>query len=145
MGELRSTVDDIEDFNSFIFRALVKLPSHNHKVAAMMVWAIWKMRNDKVWEDVNTSVMVAVRKACENLLEWEVARSRQREDQHAQCVHAEVETRWIKSFVGNLKCNMDAAIFNQEGRDGIGMCIRNDQESFVKAKTMTFDGIPLPQ
>jgi len=33
---------------------------------------------------------------------------------------------WSKPVQGELKCNIDAAIFDQQGCYGVGMCIQNE-------------------
>ncbi|MCH81967.1 hypothetical protein A2U01_0002761 [Trifolium medium] len=47
-------------------------------------------------------------------------------------------TRWQLPMTGTIKCNIDAALFNDQHNFGVGMFIRNYQEKFVKAKTMWF-------
>jgi hypothetical protein len=47
-------------------------------------------------------------------------------------------------MVGELKCNIDVALFKDQHKFGVGMCIRNDQGRFVKARTMWFHGNPPP-
>jgi hypothetical protein len=42
------------------------------------------------------------------------------------------------------KCNINATLFNDQYKFGVGMCIWNDQGRFMKAKTMWFDGNPPP-
>jgi ribonuclease HI len=54
-------------------------------------------------------------------------------------------TRWQPPVTGTVKCNIDAALFNDQHKFGVGMCIRNNQGRFVKAKTMWFDGNPPPK
>lgn len=52
--------------------------------------------------------------------------------------------RWMKPRGGELKYNVNAALFNQEGKYGISLGIRNDKGEFFKPKTITFAEIPLP-
>jgi hypothetical protein len=52
---------------------------------------------------------------------------------------------WQPPVTGTVKCNIDAALFNDQQKFGVGMCIRNDQGNFMKAKTMWFHGTPPPQ
>lgn len=56
------------------------------------------------------------------------------------------ELRWYKpNSEGLLKYNVNAALFTQEGKFGVIMCIRNDRGEFLKAKPMTFHGVPISQ
>jgi ribonuclease HI len=41
-------------------------------------------------------------------------------------------------------CNVDAALFNEEQQFGMGMCIRGAHGTYVKARTMVFEGTSPP-
>lgn len=44
-----------------------------------------------------------------------------------------------------LMMNIDAAIFQQLTKFGIGCCIRDDHGTFISAKTTHFEGLPEPR
>ena len=44
--------------------------------------------------------------------------------------------RWQRPQRGRLKCNVDASFSNQLNRTGIGICIRDDEGTFVLAQTI---------
>jgi hypothetical protein len=44
-----------------------------------------------------------------------------------------------------VKCNVDAAMFEEQRCFGIGMCIRDNRGHFLKAATFWHDGSPPPQ
>ena len=46
-----------------------------------------------------------------------------------------VNHKWRKSADGCYKCNIDAAFSSSTNIVGLGLCIRDDQGSFVLAKT----------
>jgi hypothetical protein len=46
------------------------------------------------------------------------------------------ENRWKKPRRGRLKCNMDALFSSSTDKVGVGMCIRDEEGRFVRAKTM---------
>lgn len=48
---------------------------------------------------------------------------------------------WFKSNVGRYKCNIDASFFKQINKFGIVICIRNETNNFVLAKTKVFEPI----
>jgi ribonuclease HI len=48
------------------------------------------------------------------------------------------DTVWQRPSSGRLKCNIDASFSNSLNRTGIGVCIRDDEGSFVLAKTINF-------
>jgi ribonuclease HI len=53
--------------------------------------------------------------------------------------------RWCKPAVGELKCNVDATIFDQLVGYGIGICIRDEKGEFVKAKLLRKETCIPPQ
>ncbi|KAL6513680.1 hypothetical protein OROHE_019540 [Orobanche hederae] len=115
---------------------------------AMMFWVIWKRRNEKLWEGVVRPVMLAVEGAKELLQQWQLARSSKANSQqhrtatNSTCRQAE---RWQKPNCGELKCNLDAAIFREENKFGGGICVRDENGAFRGAKTMWFYGSPSPR
>jgi len=43
-----------------------------------------------------------------------------------------------------VKCNIDAALFTDQGCFGVGMCLRNSRGRFIKALSKWYDSIPTP-
>jgi hypothetical protein len=53
--------------------------------------------------------------------------------------------QWTVPTIGELKCNVDAAIFKDVNMFGAGMCIRDDKGRFIHAQTIWSAGQPSPQ
>jgi hypothetical protein len=53
--------------------------------------------------------------------------------------------RWEKPAPSEVKCNVDAAIFKDQGCYGVGMCLRDENGHFIAAKTAWFHGLAQPQ
>jgi len=49
--------------------------------------------------------------------------------------------KWIKPIEGRFKCNIDVSFSQLSNRVGIGVCIRDDTNTFVLAKTEWFTPI----
>lgn len=50
------------------------------------------------------------------------------------------EFKWKKPSPGRkMKCNIDASFPNHDNRVGIGMCVRNEEGTFVLSKTEWFE------
>lgn len=117
---------------SVIFKALHKLSKNNQVVFACTIWSIWKQRNDLIWRN-ESMLRVAVCARGTNLLNsWQnaqVCRNRTIVQQQLNENHT-----WKKSDVGRFKCNVDVAFSTATNRVGIGICIRDEQGSFVLAK-----------
>lgn len=103
----------------------------------MVLWQIWRERNSKFWNGSNKSPQVAVHTASVALQEWVHARGdldKNTSSTRGKCLawHAP-PLRW-------LKLNVDAAFFEDSCQMGFGFVLRNDQGSFVAARSMTIDG-----
>ena len=71
--------DKLETVDGFVdlFFQLIKLLSHdNVHMFAMTMWCIWKHRNEKLWEDVETRPTISVRLARESLHQWQQVHSK---------------------------------------------------------------------
>ncbi|MCH81405.1 cytochrome P450 [Trifolium medium] len=78
-------------------------------------------------------------RACMVLTEWQSAQAEHKERNNRQQQPAEVS--WTKPSPGRYKCNIDASFSPGLNRVGLGTCIRDDQGSFVLAKTEWFSPI----
>ncbi|MCH84206.1 60S ribosomal protein L23 [Trifolium medium] len=108
----------------------------------MMLWCLWKRRNEKVWEEVVQPVRMSIQLARDLLYQWRFVR--QKEDKASNNSDNNI-MRWQPPLSGEVECNIGAALFKDQHKFGIGMCIRNDQGIFMRARTMWFNGrIPSP-
>nr|KYP45089.1 Putative ribonuclease H protein At1g65750 family [Cajanus cajan] len=124
-------IDNGEDFKDTIFSLISNL---HHDIACKVIiilWSIWRNRNDKVWSDTTTPPGIAVHKAMQRYSEWQFAKVKDKSTSQQQ---PHVNT-WTKPLPGLLKCNVDAAVFKEENIMGFGLCIRNADGSFIKAKS----------
>jgi hypothetical protein len=105
----------------------------------MMLWCLWKRRNEKIWENAEQLVSVSIQQARDFWAQW-----RQFQTVQAATTQANDDKNviWQPPEDGEIKCNIDAAIFKELNRHGIGMFIRNNKGEFIRAKTMWFDGTP---
>jgi len=113
-----------QNVSTVIFNVLQSIGPNNQAVFACILWSIWKQRNDFIWRS-ETSLWVAV---CERgltlLASWQNAQDSR--NRTVVQVQETVNHKWRKPAEGCYKCNIDA---------GLGVCIRDDQGSFVLAKT----------
>jgi hypothetical protein len=138
--------DRLKIANGFIdlfFQLLELLSQQNLHMFAMTLWCIWKRRNEKLWNDVDIRPDVSVRLARESLVQWQQVRRKQQQMQaistHSSGLLVQNNTstiRWEKPAPGEVKCNVDMAIFKDQGCYGVGMCLRDENGHFIAAKTV---------
>ncbi|GAU25475.1 hypothetical protein TSUD_71290 [Trifolium subterraneum] len=102
---------------------------------AALLWSIWQQRNNKVWQNRNETIHVVCDRARNLLMEWNVAQEQQHQQQRRTVPQQHAVSVWSKPPLGRYKCNVDASFSIRRNRTEIGICIRDDQGSFVLAKT----------
>ncbi|KAK6128265.1 hypothetical protein DH2020_037992 [Rehmannia glutinosa] len=107
------------------------------------MWAIWNNRNEVVWNSKSNSAAMVVNYASSFLIQWESA-------QQVEIGDWRIKSRdgaavWNKPKQGELKCNVDGAIFSHEDRVGYGCVVRNFKGEFVAAKKGVLQGINDPE
>ncbi|CAN1768626.1 hypothetical protein LINPERHAP1_LOCUS10734 [Linum perenne] len=107
----------------------------------MTLDAIWRERNLRVWENKSTTTRWMVRSAIEELGDWLKARGASQSSR--ELVRQECDL-WHPPPGGKLKCNTDAAIFNDEGKSGGGMVLRNHQGELLSYRSIVWDGVWRP-
>ncbi|GAU12343.1 hypothetical protein TSUD_252940 [Trifolium subterraneum] len=133
----------VENFKGLIFVVLGAETVQICQQFAMVLWCLWKRRNEKRSAGAAASVSGSVnrRNAADSRAE-RVLEAKTTTD-IAVCGGAETEREeaglsWCKLVAGELNCKVDAAIYEQCSY-GIGMCIWNEKGEFVKAKLFLYD------
>jgi len=58
------------DFASLFFDFIANLQQQKVVGVVMMLWCIWKRRNEKVWEDVERCVRISIQLARDYIVQW---------------------------------------------------------------------------
>ncbi|KAH1069039.1 hypothetical protein HKD37_03G007122 [Glycine soja] len=110
----------------------------------MILWYIRKTRNQKVWENVETTSSIVVSLALQSYSEW-LSADASNNIYISASPPSTSQQIWTPPAIGLPKCNFDAIIFKDQNVFGIGMCLRDDNGTFIKAKTKHYQGTPQPQ
>lgn len=132
---------------SFHFSASACSNPENRAKMSVILWSIWKSRNTKLWDNVETHPAVAFSTSMQYFSEWKHAElSSQAHTSPLYSTSGNNTTiTWIPPQQNHLKCNLDASIFQKLNSFGIGLCLRDSNGSFIKAKTISVSGVPLPK
>ncbi|XP_058776277.1 uncharacterized protein LOC131650592 [Vicia villosa] len=101
---------------------------------SVILWSIWKGRNNLVWNQVEDSSTIICQRALQLLTGWREAQ--QLHPNNGIINPPSTNIRWLKPSRGRLKCNIDASFFHN--KVGIGACIRDDTGQFIVARTEWF-------
>ncbi|KAK6164785.1 hypothetical protein DH2020_001649 [Rehmannia glutinosa] len=131
---------DIESFNQWFFDILSKVRVEVAAKFSIILWSIWRQRNEEFWNHSHLSPEATVLAARSVLYEWGQANSLN----ITYADHYEPRLRcflWHKPTQNHFKCNVDAAVFQREQMTGFGMVIRNDMAEFVACRTLCIHGV----
>ncbi|XP_057802917.1 uncharacterized protein LOC131018209 [Salvia miltiorrhiza] len=105
----------------------------------MMLWQIWRDRNGVVWRDQFPVPARSVEAAAAAWSDWKLARKLV----VPSCSPAAPVARcsgWHSLPAGHIKCNVDAAFFDEENKTGLGLVIRDYEGAFVVGKSVQLMG-----
>ncbi|KAM6546616.1 hypothetical protein CsatB_027352 [Cannabis sativa] len=102
--------------------------------AAMTLWALWKVRNEVVWNSVSPSFDEVIHMAKVNYSDWCNAQRFELEP-HTE-LHSAWPEKWYPPNFLNIKVNVDGALFALEGRFGVGLVARDAAGLVIRAVTL---------
>uniref|UniRef100_A0A803NUT6 Reverse transcriptase domain-containing protein n=1 Tax=Cannabis sativa TaxID=3483 RepID=A0A803NUT6_CANSA len=110
--------------------------------AAMTLWAVWKMRNDVVWNSISPSSEEVIHTAQVNFLDW--CNAQQLENDTLPGSNMVLFEKWCPPTFPSFKVNVDGALFNSNGRYGVGMVARCAAGVMLQARTVLKSGMLQP-
>lgn len=116
-----------------MFTILQKLNKIQIPTFYVLLSSISKSRYNKIWNNLSeTCQSICVR--ADSLLEsWKRTQNIKQNGQQPPVTANNV--RWQKPVAGRYKCNLDASFSSEQNKVGIGICIRDEHDSFVLART----------
>jgi ribonuclease HI len=126
-----------DNARELIFDICRKETDSNASKAAVLVWILWQIRNNKVWNDGNISAAQAGAQAEAYWQQWASINGVFQEQHQAwqQRASQSNAARWQQPPVGRLKCNVDASFFEANDATGWGWCLRDSRGQFQLAGT----------
>ena len=131
MGNLvRDLLLTADNFTNTVFGFFDRLLLHQQPLAAMLLWSIGKSRNTKLWEALETTSTCIISRANDSLQEWSCMQRTKLQVQNQVLTHS-----WVKPHFGTIKCNTNAAMFDNNSTMGYGMCFRNHLRQLLLGKS----------
>ncbi|CAH9126141.1 unnamed protein product, partial [Cuscuta epithymum] len=127
--KIEFVMQQAECFGELFMLVLEKFMAEELRIFAMTAWSIWRRRNVLCWENVRESVQQVLSRGAEVLHTWDEYHGKARVRQKT----TECNSNWKPPPWPALKCNVDAAIFIEDGRAGMGCCVRDHQGHFYMA------------
>ncbi|KAJ1416901.1 Ribonuclease H-like superfamily [Sesbania bispinosa] len=140
---LEQPVSVSEGFQETAFFLLSSLQYNMKHKFAMVLWSLWKQRNEKVWEGVQRATSEVVTRAQEAFTDWNCVKSCG--EVGITSVVTSHNFCWFPPQAGRVKCNVDAALFADQNGFGVGLCLRDDKGQYIKSKVLYHHGSPPPR
>lgn len=113
-----AAVQMTNNYKETVFQLLKNSDEQRKTTAAMLLWSIWKRRNEKLWNNNDISALISTRLAMEYLHNWKAARLfldiSTMYNSSVAVEQEQTQQRWQRPNAGRLKCNVDAAIFKEQ-------------------------------
>ncbi|CAN1145355.1 hypothetical protein LINPERHAP2_LOCUS14632 [Linum perenne] len=142
-GEVERLAATAESFQDWLFAALRDLPEMKMQMLVAVVGGLWIERNGRVWSTERKPAFVTIRGAMEAVREWQGTR---RSESGPMLQPADTTCRkWHPPPPGMLKCNVDGAVFGDQGRTGAGMVLRNEHGELISFRMASQAGFLSPK
>ncbi|CAN1143366.1 Putative ribonuclease H protein At1g65750 [Linum perenne] len=137
---VNSAMDNSDSMREWLFRIVASDDSERIARIIAILGALWRERNNRVWNNDRHEPLAVIRDGLEGLKNWSAAR-------HSSGPVAAVSPAcrlWHPPPPGQVKCNIDAAVFSEDGRYSMGAIIRNDRGELLHYRMDASDGCPSP-
>lgn len=118
--------NDAISFNEWLFLMLSSLHGFEQGKFSMVLWNVWRQRNEKVWNNTHKNIVTTVSLATKYLCDWLATK---------HLSNAEINNKepwsgclkWHRPPSSFVKCNVDAAFFLQANDMGLGIIVWDDK------------------
>uniref|UniRef100_A0A803NYV7 Uncharacterized protein n=1 Tax=Cannabis sativa TaxID=3483 RepID=A0A803NYV7_CANSA len=124
-------------FGDWIEQLLVKCQPVVFEEALMVAWAIWKARNELLWNKNVTRAAEVITTATTVLNQWKTAAANRFSPLPAVVNNtSNHDNNWTAPDAGFLKVNVDGAVFSASGSFGVGGLARDSNGQLIEAFCM---------
>ncbi|XP_073279489.1 uncharacterized protein [Primulina huaijiensis] len=143
VSSINSCSSQVESFVEFIFMMLNSLTTKEMGKVVMILWSLWRQRNEKLWNNQQNTPTHVVHFALQNLYDWLQAKE-QKKVLHPNSNSVDTSyKRWHKPPASFLKCNTDAALFTSSNRFGLSGVLRDENGEFIACRLQHNAGNPV--
>lgn len=134
-----------EGFSEWFFDFWARQNERGRGRALTLCWEIWHARNRVLWEGKKTTASQIVSNSIFMFEQWRKAQGRVLFPSQISWQMTEGSEHWTKPEINSFKVNIDAAIFEGEGRYGFGGVVRDHRGNFVSAISGLREGAISPE
>lgn len=134
---LNIQLEGFTDFKEWFGHNLSSLCTEKQIMLAMLCWALWEARNQKIWNNINLTPRAIVEGARSLWTSWSEA---QVQPPKSSQPSFDRQCKWKKPQSGWIKANVDASLKTSMNRMGFGCVLRDENGSFIAAKCTPWKG-----
>ncbi|CAN1166125.1 Putative ribonuclease H protein At1g65750 [Linum perenne] len=141
LGKLQfidASIQGVTSFKDWMLQIINTSPEKVVQEALVVLWSLWKERNARVWDNKKLRPAWILKPGLEELADWLRAREKRNVVQQPMVQRCD---RWHPPPRGELKCNVDGATFQAEGRSGMGAVIRDERGGLIKVRMRSWPGV----
>lgn len=113
------------DFATWLESTLHKVNLKDQAEVITLFWAIWRNRNDIVWNQRFSYVNRTVAAAKKYLTQWTIAQNRSSSTLLQPVVEGDGDCIWVNPQPNSVKVSVDAAVFDDKNVAGLGLVARD--------------------
>ncbi|CAN1170198.1 Putative ribonuclease H protein At1g65750 [Linum perenne] len=127
-----------ESMQEWVFYMAKEVEASKAAKITAILNSIWRERNSRVWNGKQTPPLAVVRDGLEGMKSW----LHVRQSSQTIAVRTPMCEKWHPPPLNVLKCNVDAAVFDNECRRGVGIALRGADGALKAYRMSSYDGTP---
>lgn len=127
-------------FDGWLRQMLDHTGKEGHGEILTMCWSIWQARNRLVWDNKRSEVNHVVFSTKQYLAEWRKAQSSSTMALYRDVIQGDGASSWVRPKKNSVKVTVDAALFSESSKYGVGLLARDDEGQVVQGKSEVFHG-----
>ncbi|XP_060972201.1 uncharacterized protein LOC133038159 [Cannabis sativa] len=135
----------VDTFPSWLNLIFENWSGRSRQLVVMLCWALWKCRNDLVWNQKSAEVKDVVMLAQTVLNQWLYAQDKNFDPSLGLLYPEDGNEHWTPPNVDTIKINTDAAIFSSTNRYSYSCVARSHLGILLEAKAKCVRGVVSPE
>ncbi|XP_074373929.1 uncharacterized protein LOC141714300 [Apium graveolens] len=135
----------LTDFVDWLTEVLSTCNLKKQAECITLCWALWRARNDLVWNQRSSTVNRTVAAVKQYLTQWSLSQGKSSSMASLQpIVKGDGAETWVKPNPHSVKVSVDAAVFDDKEAVGFGLVARDSDNNLIQARTRIHNRHTIP-
>ncbi|CAN1182987.1 Putative ribonuclease H protein At1g65750 [Linum perenne] len=136
LQEVERAMQDMKSCSEWVFNVINIIQEPQQSYIFAIAWSLWRERNARIWEGTRSLPEIVVGRGMDAWQDWKTANTKETDNGVPMQRSEQYCAQWHAPRHGYVKCNCDAAIFEDKDATGAGMVLR-DEEGLIIATRMS--------